>query len=216
MYKIKPKILGYGETCINKNAFHKKTTSVNIDEVEINKITLLDKNSYGNKSSFKYHIGYRHKNEALLSPLNIKLPQLTGCTKHFDKNNKYVNLLVNDKKLLKKYNEIRDKIKSLSKRKFDKKPLYNNKYISTKIKIYNDTINTEFKYKKILKDNKHCKYITIEPEDGDCYAYLSTIILDSILVNSNNKHHPQIFLEKCLYAVNKIVLLGKYIDKSNN
>ena len=47
-------------------------------------------------------------------------------------------------------------------------------------------------------------------------AYLSTILLDSILVNSNNKHHPQIFLEKCLYAVNKDVLVGKNIDKSNN
>ena len=60
--------------------------------------------------------------------------------------------------MLKKYNEIWDKIKSLSKREFDKKPLYNNKYINTKIKIYNDTI---------LKDNKHCKYIPIEPKDGD-------------------------------------------------
>ena len=68
----------YDETCINKNAFHKTTTSTNFDEVDINKITLLDKTSYGKKGSFKYHIGYRHKNEALLSPLNIKLPQLTG------------------------------------------------------------------------------------------------------------------------------------------
>ena len=40
---MKPKVLSYGETCINKNAFHKKTTSVNVDEVEINKIKLMDK-----------------------------------------------------------------------------------------------------------------------------------------------------------------------------
>ena len=58
--------------------------------------------------------------------------------------------------------------------------------------------------------------MSIEPKDGDCYAYLSTTLLDSILVNSNNKQHPQIFLEKCLYTVNRKVLLGKYIDKSNN
>ena len=32
-----------------------------------------------------------------------------------------MNLLVNDKKIIKKYNEILDKIKSLSKRGFDKK-----------------------------------------------------------------------------------------------
>ena len=91
--------------------------------------------------------------------------------------------------------------------------MYNNKYVSAKIKIYNDTIRTKFKY-KILKDNKHCKYITMEPKDDDRHAYLSTILLESILVNSN-KHFPQIFLEKCLYAIDKNVLLDKYIDKSN-
>ena len=73
MYEMKPKVLSYDETCINKNGFHKTTTSINIDEVDIHKITLLDKTSYGSKCSFKYHIGYRHKNQALLSPLNIKL-----------------------------------------------------------------------------------------------------------------------------------------------
>ena len=59
-------------------------------------------------------------------------------------------------------------------------------------------IHTEFKYKKILKDNKHCKYIPIKPKDGDCYAYLSATLLDSILVNSNNKNHPQIYFRKML------------------
>ena len=75
------KILSYGETCINnnKNAFH-KATSVNIYEVEI-KVMLFDKTSYGNKGSFKYYIGYRHKNEAPPSSLSIKLPQLRGGTK---------------------------------------------------------------------------------------------------------------------------------------
>ena len=205
--------MSYDEACIDKNAFHKTTTSIYIDEVDINKITLLDKTSYGNNGSFKYHIGYRHKNEALLSPLNIKLPQLTGYTKHFN-SNKYVNLLVNDKKLLKKYNEIWDKIKSLFKKEFDKKPFYNNKYIS--IRFYNNIMHKEFKYKTVLEDNKHCKYIPIEPKDGDCHAYLSTILLDSILVYLNNKHHPQIFFKKCIYAIDKQALLGKYVDKPND
>ena len=60
---------------------------------------------------------------------------------------------------------------------------------------------TEFKY-KILKDNKHCKYVPIEQKDDNCPAYLSTTLLDSILINSN-KHYPQIFLEKWLYPTNK-------------
>ena len=65
-------------------------------------------------------------------------------------------------------------------------------------------MHTKFKYKKILEDNKHCKYIAIEPKDGDCYAYLSTILRDSILVDLNNKHYPQIPIKKCVC-----------IDKSN-
>ena len=56
------------------------------------------------------------KNEGLL-PLCIKLSQLVGYAKHFDNNNnRYTNFLINDKKLLKKYNEIWDKIKSLPKK----------------------------------------------------------------------------------------------------
>ena len=99
--KMESKILSYDKTCIDKNEFHKETNSVNTDEVEIDKIMLFDKTSYGNKGLFKYYIGYIHKGKAFPSPLSIKLPHLTGYTKHFDNNNKYVNLLVNDKKLFK-------------------------------------------------------------------------------------------------------------------
>ena len=113
------KFLGYGEIGINKNAFHKATTSISIDEVEINRIMLFHKTLYGNKGLFKYYIGYKRKGETFPSPLNIKLPQLTGYTKHFDADNTCVNFLVTDKKLLKKYNEVWDRIKSLSKKEFD-------------------------------------------------------------------------------------------------
>ena len=54
-------------------------------------------------------------------------------------------------------------------------------------------MHTEFRYKKILKNNKYSKYIPIEPRDGDFYAYLPIILLDSILVDPKNKHYPQIF-----------------------
>ena len=64
-------------------------------------------------------------------------------------------------------------------------------------------MHTEFKYKKILEDNKHCKYIPIAPKEDKRYAYLSTILLDSIPGNSNNEYYSLIFSENCLYAVNK-------------
>ena len=78
-------------------------------------------------------------------PLNIQLPQLTGYSKHFNTNNKYINFLVTNKKVLRKYNEIWDKIKSLFKKEFNIKPLYNNRYINAKIDIYNNTeLNIKF------------------------------------------------------------------------
>ena len=147
--------MSYDETCTNKNAFHKTTTLINISEVDTNKIKLFDKTPYGNKGSFKYQIGYRHKNEVLLLALNIKLPQLTGYTKHFNNNNninnnnnnnnnnnKYVNLLIIDKKNTMKYGI---KLKGYTKENLIKKPLYNNKYIGANM------MHTEFKYKKILQ-----------------------------------------------------------------
>ena len=80
---------------------------------------LFDKTSYGNKGLFKYYAAYMHKTEAFQSPLCIKRPQLIGHSKHFNDNNThiYIFFLINDKELLKKYSEIWDKIKSLSKKK---------------------------------------------------------------------------------------------------
>ena len=48
-----------------------------------------------------------------------------------------MNLLAHDKELLKKYNAIWDKISNLLKNRFDSEPVYNDKYIKTKTKIYN-------------------------------------------------------------------------------
>ena len=97
---------------------------------------------------------------------------MNAYAKQFDKNNKYMNLLVNDKKILEKYSEIWNKIKSLIKKEFNSEPVYNDKYIKTKIKIYNDKVYTNFQHNKIPKDNEYC-------------ACLSVILLDSFFVNSD-------------------------------
>ena len=46
-------------------------------------------------------------------------------------------LLVNDKEVLEKYNEIWNKIKKLFGKELDGKPVYNYKYIKAKINLYN-------------------------------------------------------------------------------
>ena len=78
-----------GENGIIKSAFHKNKKPININEVDIKQIVLSYKTSCI-KDSFKYFIGYRHKDNAFPSPLCIKVPQMNAYTKYFDKNNKYI------------------------------------------------------------------------------------------------------------------------------
>ena len=108
-----------------------------------------------------------------------------------------MNLLVNDKKILEKYNKIWNKIKNLFKKEFNSEPGYNDKYIKTKIKIFNNRVYTNFQNNKIPKDNKNC-------------VCLSVILLDSIFVNSDKEYYPQILLEEC-----KCVIKKKQTNKIN-
>ena len=72
-------------------------------------------------------------------------------------------------------------------KKIDSNPVYNEKYIKTKIKSYNGKINTNFHNNKI-------------PKEGSEYICLSVIILDS-LYKKDKRYHPQVFLEECNYVI---------------
>ena len=67
---------------------------------------------------------------------------------------------VNNKQLLKNYNKIWEKIEKLMRIDFESKPVYgeDNKYI--KIKIYADSIVTNFHNKKMPKEKSQCKCLS--------------------------------------------------------
>ena len=77
---------------------------------------------------------------------------MIGYVKHFD-SNKTMSFRVTDNKLLKKYNKIWEKISNLLNIEFDSEPVYGDgdKYIKTKIKNYEDRVNTNFQSKKVFK-----------------------------------------------------------------
>ena len=75
------------------------------------------------------------------------------------------------------------------KKEFDSKPMYDDQYIRTKIKIYNSMINTNFHSNKI-------------PEDNECCSWISVILLYSVVFIDIN-FYPQIFLEEYKYAIKK-------------
>ena len=105
----------------------------------------------------------------------MKLPQVIGYVKNFD-SNKTMSFKVSDNKLLKKYNKIWEKISNLMNIEFDSEPVYgdNDKYMKTKMKMYEVRVNTNFRGKKVPKENTSNKR-------------LSLIMLDSVFrVNKNN------------------------------
>ena len=72
---------------------------------------------------------------------------MIGYVKHFDSNK------TTSFKLLRKYNKIWEKISNLMNIELDSELVYgdNDKYIKTKIKMYEDKVNTNFQYKKVPK-----------------------------------------------------------------
>ena len=126
--------------------------------------------------------------------------------KNKNKNTITMSLKVNDKQLLKNYNEIWKKIERLMSIEFDSKPAYGNddKYIKTKIKIYKDSTNKKFCNKKASKKL---------PEEKVPCKCLSIIMRYSVL-HAYEKHRPQTFLEERKYAQEKIKTKN-YIDEES-
>ena len=115
---------------------------------------------------------------------------MIGYVKCFD-SNKTMSFMVTDKKLLKKYTKIWEKVSSLMNKEFDSESVHgdNDKYIKTEIKSYRDNVNTNFHGKKIPKENASNK----------C---LSLIMLGSV-IRVNRKYYPQKLLEECIYEIKK-------------
>ena len=140
--RMNGKSINFEDKKINKSTFYKNKKLFNIHDLDVNKIFVSKKESYGTKNSLKYFIGY---NADVIRPLCIKFPQIIGYVKHFD-SNKTMSLKVSDNKLLRKYNKIWGKIGNLLNIEFDSEPVYGDgdKYIKTKIKMYEDRVNTNF------------------------------------------------------------------------
>ena len=173
---------------INKSNFYKNKKLFNIHDLDVNKILISGKESYGTKNALKHFIGYN--DDDAIRPLCIKLPQMIGYVKNFN-SNETMSFKVSDNKLLKKYNKTWEKISNLMNIEFDSEPVHgdNDKYIKTKIKIYKDRVNTNFQGKKVPKENTS-------------YKFPSLIMLDSF-IRLNKKYYPQIFLKDCKYVIRK-------------
>ena len=144
----------FGDKKIRKSNLYKNKKVTKIDDSDVNKILVSKEEPYDTKNSFKYFIGYNDNN--VIKPLCSKLPQMTGHVRKFE-GNTTMSFKISNKNLLKKYSQIWKRVEKLLKIEFDSEPVYgdDDKYIKTKIKIYDDGMITNFQNKKMSKKKQH-------------------------------------------------------------
>ena len=123
------KNIHFDDKKIRKSEFYKNKKVFQIDEIDVNKILVSKKESYGTKNALKYFIGYNDDDD-VIRPLCVRLSQMTGYARKFDKN-VTMSFRANNKQVLKNYNKIWVKVEKVMKENFESKPVYGDGYINT-------------------------------------------------------------------------------------
>ena len=98
--------------------------------------------------------------------------------------------LIKDDKVQEKYKQIWDVTKNKLKIKFHSLPVYDIKYLKTKVTEYEGTIKTNFLGNGMPKENMH-------------YTCIACITIDSV-IKMDKKYFPQVYLEECKCKIKKI------------
>ena len=161
--------------------------AIDLMSVNINKIFASGKFNY-NEDCFKYFIGYQ-KGE-IVRPLCIILPQMNGYIKYFKYGSPNMSFLIKDEEVGEKYEQIWNVIKNKLEIKFHSEPVYEYKYLKTKVIEYDGVIKKNFLDNGIPKENMH-------------YTCTACITIDSVM-KMDEKYFPQVDLEECKYKIIKI------------
>ena len=161
--------------------------AIDLMSVNVNKIFVCDK-FYHNEHCFNCFIDYQ-KGE-IVRPLCTILPQMSGYIKYFEYENPNMSFLIKDEEVGEKYEQIWDVIKNKLKIKFHSEPVYEYKYLKTKVREYDGVIKTNFLGNDVPKENMH-------------YTCIACITIDSVM-RMEKKNYPQVYLEECKYKIKKI------------
>ena len=126
------KPLKFGNIIADKKEFQTSKKPITLILVDIEKIVVSNKFKHSDKG-FKYFIDYTDNN--VIRPLCIILSQMSGYIKYFDDGGKNMSFKIEDDTVLVKYNEIWKK--NVLNIKFHSKSAYDEKYIKTKVKMFN-------------------------------------------------------------------------------
>ena len=85
-------------------------------------------------NDYRIHIGYMDDDK--IKSVCITLSKMSTYAKSDDGETKWMYFLIEDNKLLKKYNDIWNKVSNSIKKGFDSEPIYNKKCMKTKVKSF--------------------------------------------------------------------------------
>ena len=114
---------------------------------------------------------------------------MSGYIKYFDNGGKNMLFKIEDQSVYLKYTEVWNKIKKSLGIKFHCQPIYDDKYIKTKVKAFSSMINTFFSGNEIPKERNH-------------YICIAAICIESLL-KIGKKNYSQIYLEQCKYRIKR-------------
>ena len=173
--------LKFADIVVNKREFHASKQAIALNSVNTNKIIVYDKFKHSD-DGFKYFIGYLHDDD-VIRPLCIILPQINVYIKYFVNGGKNMSFKIEDESMYLKYTEIWNEFKKSLNARFHSQPIYDEKYIKTKVKAFSSMINTRFSGNEI-------------PKERNNYICIAAIYTDSIL-KVDKKNCPQVYLEQC-------------------
>ena len=168
----------FGDKEVIKKEFYSSKQAISLDSVDLDKIVVSNKL----KITFKYLCGYL--NNDTIQPLCVILPQMDGYIKYFDNGGKNMSFITDDEKVYDKYNEIWKVIRKHLKVKFAVNPVRDDRYLITKLKIFNKVNRTRFTNDFIPFERHH-------------YNCIPAIDIDSVLKIDNKKAYLQVYLEQC-------------------
>ena len=187
------KTLKFNNIRVNKKEFDKSKKLIDLLSVNVDQIVISDKFKDYNEG-FKYFISYQEGE--IVKPLCIILSQMSGYIKYFEYGGKNMYFLIKDDDVQEKYKQIWDVIKNNLKIKFHSLPVYDKKYIKTKVREYDGAIKTSFLGNDVLKENMH-------------YTCIACITIDSVM-RMEKKYFPQVYLEECKYKENTNVKIYQH------
>ena len=138
----------FGEIKIDKKEFHITKKWIDFDLTDKSKIVVSDK--FELEEGEQYYIGY--KDGEFLRPLCIILTQISRFLKYFYGNRKNVLFLGENEEVIIRYNtKFEKKSNEICGFNLDSQPVYDKNYIKTKLKTYDDKVNTVFQTMKFQK-----------------------------------------------------------------